>query len=314
MAENGVISQPQAVEVGRLIDPTPPDAKPAPGADDPKPKTDADKTADSEVAGSDAEKVEADPALSPEQQEAKKQSKFQRRLDRQKSARVEAETEARLLRERLAKLETERAKPAEDAKAGDPNEPQRDKFDDYEAYLLARAEYRATQTTAKAIEADRAERAKAEGTRKAATEQEALAKNWSEREQEFQKATKDYIEVVSPFIEDGLDSLAEPARRAIAESEVGPQLLYHLSQNDEVAQALGEMSPLQQVKELGRLETKFEKSAPAAPAPKGKLASDAPAPVSREKGSTSTAHGLAENASQAQYEATRKSQGARWAR
>ena len=43
----------------------------------------------------------------PEESEEKKRSRFQRRLDRQKAARVEAETENRMLRERLAILEAQ---------------------------------------------------------------------------------------------------------------------------------------------------------------------------------------------------------------
>ena len=75
------------IEVPAVTDPIP--SQPAPGADEQKPiPTEAEDT--SEV------------AETTEQQEAKKQSKFQRRLDRQKSARVAAETETRLLREQLA--------------------------------------------------------------------------------------------------------------------------------------------------------------------------------------------------------------------
>ena len=101
-AENESISG-TGIEIPEVTDPILP--QPAPGADEQKPKP---------TEGDDAsEVVEAE---TTEQQEAKKQSKFQRRLDRQKSARVAAETETRLLREQLAKLE---AKPAAEA-SGEP--------------------------------------------------------------------------------------------------------------------------------------------------------------------------------------------------
>src|SRR5687767_2504727 len=48
---------------------------------------------------------ETEQGQTEQQTEEQKKSKFQRRLDRQRTARVAAETEARLLRERVAELE-----------------------------------------------------------------------------------------------------------------------------------------------------------------------------------------------------------------
>lgn len=295
-------------EVGTYVvnEPIPQSKPPADGAEVKKPIPDAADEG-TKPAAKEGEVVEGGETATPEQVEAKKQSKFQRRLDRQKTARVAAETETRLLRERLADLE---AKQKPQAQAGDPQEPKREDFEQYEQYLRAVTRYDAEQVSSKALKAEREERQKAERERTSATEQQKLAKNWSEREAEFQKTTKDYLDVVQPFIEDGLDSLSEMARRAIAESELGPQLLHHLGQHDDVAESLAELSPLQQVKALGKLEDKFAKPA----AKTGKVASDAPPPVSGAKPGASAIKGYSDNMTDAEYRELRKGQGARWAR
>ena len=283
-AENESISG-TGIEVPVVTDPIP--SQPAPGADEQKPiPTEAEDT---------SEEV----AETTEQQEAKKQSKFQRRLDRQKSARVAAETETRLLREQLAKLE---AKPAAEASG----EPLRDQFDTLEDYTKALALYAGDQAAQKAIKADREARQSQETRARASAGDEKITKDWSERETAFQAVTKDYSEVVQGFIDDGeVSALSEMARRAILESDVGPQVLHHLATNPEDAERITELSPARQVAELGKLELKMT------PAKRG---SNAPAPIKSVASGRSAAQGYSENMSDSQYREWRKSQGARWAR
>ena len=201
-------------------------------------------------------------AETTEQQEEKKQSKFQRRLERHKTARIEAETESRLLREQLAKLEAQRTPPGNE-------EPQRDQFDNYESYLRAITKYDAKQIANETLKAER------EATGKQSKEveaQQATAKNWVEREKSFIGTTKDYEEVVTPFVEEDLGSLSNDARNLIVDSESGPQLLYHLASHPEVMERIADLSSVRQIAELGKLEDKL--SAPA------KKISNAPAPAS----------------------------------
>jgi hypothetical protein len=254
-----------------------------------------------------ADETTAEPAAeTTEQQEAKKQSKFQRRLDRQKTARVAAETEARLLRERNAQLEAQlKPQPSKD----DGAEPKREDFPDYETYLRAVAKYDAAQETSKTLKAERDERSRREEASRATATQDQVAKDWSEREKAFQAATKDYIEVVTPYVEEDLSSLSDGARRAIVESEVGPQVLHHLATHPDEHERISELSPVRQVAELGKLEAKM------APAPKKTAtASNAPAPITTTKGGRSAPNGYSENMTDAEYREWRKSQGARWAR
>lgn len=268
-----------------VSDPIPPE--PAPGAEEQKPIPAA--------TDENAEVVET-----PEQQEAHKQSKFQRRLDRQKSARVAAETETRLLREQLAKLEAQ-SKPA------GPAEPQLDQFETLADYNRAVAKHEAQQIVDKALKADHETRSQQENQSRVTASEGQIAKDWQEREAAFQAQNKDYQDVVMSLVDDGeIASLSEVARRSILESEVGPQVLYHLARNPEDAERIAELSPARQVAELGKLELKMS--------PVVRKTSAAPAPIKTVSQGRSAAQGYSDNWSDAEYREWRKGHGARWAR
>jgi len=184
----------------------------------------------------------------PEQAEAKKASKFQRRLDRQKAARVAAETEARLLREENERLKQERAPKS--------NEPQRDQFADDADYHRALGRWEATQE-AKARETQTAqERAQQERAQRQQQTQATIAESWTKREADFTKTTADYEAKVTPFLDD-LDHFSKGTREAIVESDLGPALLYHLASNPEEAERIADLSPARQIAELGKLEERL---------------------------------------------------------
>jgi hypothetical protein len=262
------------------------------------------------AAGADEQKPEGDPSANgeeaavetTEQQEARKQSKFQRRLERQKTARIQAETENRMLREQKAELEARLAQ-QQQPEAG---EPKREQFEDYESYLRAVAKYDAKQETAEALKAARMEGQQRQAQGRQAESQHEVAKQWTEREKDFQSKTKDYLDVVQPFVEpDGEMSLLSPAaRQAIV--ELGPEVLYELAKNPDIVERIADLSPVRQVAELGKLQTKQ-----STPPPK---ASNAPAPIAPVKAGRSSAPGYSENMSDTEYAAWRKTHGARWAR
>jgi len=274
-----------------------PDTPPAPAADDQK--ADAAQ-AEGQPEGEAKEAQDSEKSDETEQQQEQKKSRFQRRLERQKEGRIRAETEARMLREQLAALNGRKEQPQ------DAGEPKRESFDDYESYIEAKATYNAKLAARAEIEAER-QQAKQQGERERSNaSQEKIAQRWTTVEQEFSKTHKDYEAVVTPFVEDDLGTFSEVARLAIVESDLGPQVLYHLANNPEDADRLANLSPTQQVKELGRLELKL--SIPA------KDKSKAPSPPSHERGNRNAAHGYSDNMSDAEYREWRKTQGARWAR
>lgn len=240
--------------------------QPAPAAEEIK----AEVVAEGEAPEGD--KPEAPPADTPEQVEAKKQSKFQRRLERQKTARIEAETEARILRERLAQYEQQAPKQQDAA-------PKREDFPDDVQYLEALTDYKADQKVKAALnERDK----QSEGRQQQSKAQEAESKvveSWTKNEAAFKSANPDYEETVTPFVEDELQQYSAGAKRAIVESDVGPQLLMHLATHSDDAERIAGLSPLQQIKELGKLEDKMSRPP--------KKASNAPPPPNPVKGGTS---------------------------
>lgn len=280
-----------------------PSTPPAPAADDQnageaKAETEAKPEGDAESKAQESEKSDD----TEQQQDEQKKSRFQRRLERQKEGRIRAETEARMLREQLAALEGR----GKDQQPKDAGEPKRENFDSYEDYIEAKAVYKAELKVAERLEQS-AQKAQQQGDRsREAAEQQKIATRWNTVEAEFSKSHKDYETVVTPFVEDELGSFSDPARRAIVESDVGPQVLYHLANNVEEAERIANLSPTQQVKELGKLELKL--SIPA------KDKSKAPQPPSHERGNRNAANGYSDNMSDSEYREWRKSQGARWAR
>lgn len=217
-----------------------------------------------------------DEEATPEQQaeaQEKGKSRRQRQLERARTAAAVSEAENKILREEIAKRDA-KAAPAE------KEAPRREDFADYEAYQDARTDFRAEQKAAAIIEADR--KAQAEERAKAApnAENQELAKNWTEREKAFQATATDYQEVVTDFVQDpdGLRKFSDGARRLIVESDVGPQVLHFLGNDRDEADRISALSPVRQIAEIGKLESKFDPIA-------AKPTSKAPAPPTPPKSS-----------------------------
>lgn len=278
------------VEVERLVDGKP---LPAPGAEEQKPKPEGDSPAP----GADDKKPDAEQD-DPVKQAERKLSRRQRAYQRERDLRVAAETETKLLREQAASRESSR-------QSQEPVEPKRENFESYEAYLEARSDWRADQKVTEALKKDReATQAKEQATQIPEAQRKA-AQAWMERETAFKALTKDYDEVVGDFADSPeWAAFSGEAKRAAIESDVGPQLLYHLASNPEEAERIAALAPRKQIVELDALEAKLPKA--------GKKASAAPPPASVPKGGN-TAEGFREDMSQKDYEARRKSQGSVWA-
>lgn len=257
----------------------------------PVPATD-DKKADEPAATDET-------AETPEQAEEKKQSRRQRQRERQLQELAAAKTEARMLREQLAQSQ------AKDAPA--VVEPKREDYQDYESYLRAVAKHDAKQEAAELLKAERETQASKQTQQQGTPEQQKLAQDWMQREKAFAASKPDYLESVNAYLKTEIETLSDPVRAALAES--GPEVLYHLAKNPDVAEALADMSPRRQIVELGKIEDELKKPPKAA-----KLVSDAPPPAKTVPQGKSATTGYSENMTDKQYEAWRKSQGAKWAR
>lgn len=270
----------------------------APAAAVPEPVVEAAPVAKVEEAAEPEPKAkiesEPDPDADPEDKDDKggKKDKLQERFskitrDREEARREavrqseRAETAEQKLREAEAKLNP---KKEVDANA----RPNKDDFTDAFEYAEKLAEWSAQQALAKR------DTEEAEKSAKAAQAKTAAA--WEARQNAFRAETPDYDAMVSSSD----IQVSDQVRDAILESEVGPQILHHLASNPEIADALNAKSAAAALRQIGRLEAKFEDK-PAAPAAKAEpepakqapaKISAAPAPISPIKGGAVVADDL----------------------
>lgn len=150
--------------------------------------------------------------------------------------------------------------------------PTPDQFERYEDFLDARAAFVAEQKF-KALEAEREQRAKERETQ---TREEQVEQSFKERVQGFKAKTPDFDSVMqNPELR-----ISKTMYEAIRETEVGAEIAYHLGKNPQEAARIAALSPIAAIREIGKLEAKFEK----APAQAVKTISNAPAPPSTVQG------------------------------
>ena len=216
----------------------------------------------------------ADEPKTVEEGEKKPNPKLEKRFSeltkQREMARQDAERERLRASDLEARLEAlERGnKPA---KVEDPNrEPQPSDFTDAFEYAKALAEF----STAKAL----ANRDKQEADRKANDERQKVMTSWQTKLEAAKSELPDYEDMVASS--DVV--VSDQVRDAILESDVGPKILYHLAENPEAATKISGMSLTSALREIGRLEARFEKTAEA-PKPAVRK-SNAPAPINPIRG------------------------------
>lgn len=217
-------------------------------------------------------------------QAVKKQREAERR-----AAELEAQFQDRLSQyeARLADMEAMRASgyaPKPDAKPPrDPNEPQESQFDTYEAYIEARADYRAAKK-AEEVAAQRAaaifdERFAAEQQRRAEAaalraRQEVESKHHARIEQAI-ATHADYESVM----EEAADAPVSVAMEdAILHSELGHEMMYYFGKNPAEAARIAKLPAGLALMEMGKLEARLSAAPETVPAPRVPVSS-APPPV-----------------------------------
>lgn len=251
---------------------------PAPEAADAEPNAEADQS------GQDGEGNEA--TTTDESKEKKPNPKLERRFSEITKQREAAREEARREREARESLEA-RLKELESKVSPQPTqveadelglEPKPEQFSDMYEYAKALAEYTADK---KLMERDKQEMA-----RKAAAEQEVKFKAWADRV----NAAKTELPDFDDLVQSSDVRVSDLVRDAIMESEHGPKILYYLAENNEFAKKLGDMSVVSAVREIGKIEARFDKdgkaSNPEVKAVVGK--SKAPAPINPLRGAVNT--------------------------
>ena len=220
----------------------------------------------------------SEPIAEEEADEAEKpKDKLEKRFSKVTKRAQDAEAKAEQLEARLRELEA-KANPQTVAQTANVDDkPQAGQFDDAFEYAEALAEWSAE----KALK----DRDIAEQQKKAEEERNKVLKSWNDKVDKAKKEMPDFNDIVSS----STVLVSDAVRDAILESDVGPQILYHIASDDDFAESLTSMTAIKALKEIGRLEAKFEAEQEAKPKKEARTVSQskAPAPISPLKGGKS---------------------------
>lgn len=219
---------------------------------------------------------EPEAATGEKKQNPKLEKRFSELTKQRELARQEADKERQARVELESRLKELEAKVNPPEKADPDPKPDPSQFNDALEYAEALAEW----TTDKKLR----EREQQEMARRAAEEQSRKQVEFQKRVEAAKNDLPDYEETIAAA---GDIPVSAPVGEAIVESEYGPQVLYYLADNPDYARSLADKSLTAQLREIGKLEAKFEKTAPSE-SKKEPVAkkSNAPAPISPIKASS----------------------------
>lgn len=198
--------------------------------------------------------VESEPEAEKEATEERKPNpKLEKRFSELTKQREEARKEAQREREAREALEArlkalEQSSQPQKASVEPEDEPQPHQFSDAFEYAKALAEFKAEEALRN--------RDRQEAERRANEERQKVLTEWAKRVEAAKAELPDFDDMVASS--DVV--VTDPVRDAILESDVGPQILYHLAENPEVAEKLATMSIPAALRQLGKLEAKLEKT------------------------------------------------------
>lgn len=158
--------------------------------------------------------------------------------------------------------------PEQPAKPAEEGEPKRENYDSYEAYIEARAEWRADRKW----EEKEAKKREEEAKTRTQSEQQKLEQSFREKAKSVAKEVEDFEDVMESSDAPMTQQMAD----AILTSDLGPKIAYHLAKNPEEAQRIAALPAARQAAEIGKLEVRIE--AEAKPKPKQEP-SKAPEPI-----------------------------------
>jgi len=183
------------------------------------------------------------------QEERKQNPKLEKRFSEITKQREEARAEAQ--RERDARLALEaRIAALEKPQAPQPQveeEPQPHQFSDAFEYAKALTDYR--------VEARLAQEKASQAEARAQIERQKVYDDWSKKVVAAKAELPDFDDMVQSASD---VVIPDHIRDAILESDVGPRVLYHFAENPDVVKSLSAMTPIRALREVGKLEAKFE--------------------------------------------------------
>jgi hypothetical protein len=154
--------------------------------------------------------------------------------------RVLAERRAQELEERLSKLQPQTV--VEEKKMPTPAD-----FKNVEEYVDALTDWK--------LEAKEKQKETERQKQQAQAEHNARIERWQERQEAARAEIEDYDEIVGKADV----PIRQYLQDALIESEYGPWLAVHFAKHPTELERLNKLSPASAIRELGKLETKFEK-------------------------------------------------------
>lgn len=211
-------------------------------------------------------------------EERKQNPKLEKRFTDITRQREEARKEAQTERDARVKLEEEvkalRQQSAPKAVNVDAK-PQPNQFEDAFEYAEALAEWSTEQALVR--------RDQEEKDRRVDAERQKVIQTWASKVTAAKADLPDFDDMVAS----SNVIVPDHVRDAILESEVGPRILYELADNAELAKKITGMSLSASLREIGRLEARFESKTETRPSnPVGK--SKAPTPINPIRGTGSS--------------------------
>ena len=227
-------------------------------------KKESDKTK-----GNKQSEPEAEAEANTEQTTEKRSEKLNKRFDKVTQRAKEAEARSVELENRLKEYEAKATPQQEPIRATIEGKPQASQFNDAFEYAEALAEWSA-ENALKQRDAE-------EVQRKARKAQDKVLNNWNEKIAKAKTSMPDFDRMV----QSSTTVVSDEIRDSILESDVGPQLLYFLASDENFAKKLTEMPLVKALREIGRLEARFEQEdKPKAKANKESVSrSTAPSPI-----------------------------------
>lgn len=151
----------------------------------------------------------------------------------------------------------------QDKKEAVQGKPQSSQFNSYEEYMEALSDWKVEQRLS-----EREQKSKKETLEREHQDRlKSSAKTFEERAEKFREKHDDFDDVAFDEF-----PVTPSMTEAILDSEMGPELLYHLGQNPKEAARIARLSPYAAAREIGKLEVKLSTPTPKKP-------SNAPDPI-----------------------------------
>jgi hypothetical protein len=223
--------------------------------EDPVEADEVEETPESEPMESEEQSEQESEPEGKATEERKQNPKLEKRFSELTKARKQAEENAAKVQAEKEQLEA-RLKEYEERSNPQPQtvespigeEPRANQFDDAFEYAKALAEWSAEKALY--------ERDQQDLNRKAEEERQKVLKTWSEKLAKAKPNLADFDDIVNSTEV----VVSNEIRDAIVESDVGPEILYHLAGLDaEEAQKFQALPLSKALREIGKLEARFEK-------------------------------------------------------